>query len=456
MGKALLRLPLQRLVVDILHLAYLRTAFLWRPQTLKPGQKIMTPRTSAWLSNGGYAICDQGLFAGANFLVNVALARLLLPAEYGAFAVAFSVFLFIASFHSALLTEPMLVYGSGKHAQKFRTYFDLLLQGHIGLGIVICLILGSIALFFWQAGSGLLATTFLGLSLAAPCITFLWFIRHSFYVQLQPHWAAVGGGLYLTFMIISLYGLYRKTWLSPASALLLMGGGSLVVGGLGVTLFRSLWRTGEGGLPLREVLVDHWSYGRWLALSKILKWVPTQIYYTLLSVQIGLEDSAALRAAMNLLMPILHVNAALSTTLVPQLVKMLQKHDAPGFQKFTLFALSLFTVGAFIYWCLIFFFSDAVISFLYDGRYAGHVNLFLLLGFLPVLSGIGSVLDSILRATRRPKQIVYSYAVSCVITLTLGWWLLASQGVLGAGAGMLASSASTTAMMTWFYTRERG
>ena len=423
---------------------------------MKRHQETATTRPSAWLSRGGYAICDQGLFAGANFVINVALARLLLPAEYGAFAVAFSVFLFVASLHSALLTDPMLVYGVGKYARQFRAYFDLLLQAHFGLGILIWLVLGSIALFAWQFGAVLLARTFFGLSLAAPFITFLWFVRHSFYVQLQPHWAAVGGGLYLTLMLTSLYGLYRQTWLSPASALLLMGGGGLLVGSLGVVLLRSLCWDTDSEYPFREVLGDHWNYGKWLALSKILKWIPGQIYYMLLSIQIGLEESAALRAAMNLLLPILHANAALSTTLVPQFVKMLQEHDAPGFRKFTRFVLALFGLGALVYWCVIFFLSDAVIAFLYDGRYAGQAHLFRLLGFLPVASGMVSVLDSMLRATRRPKQIVYSYAVSCVITLTLGWWLLATQGVLGAGLGMVASSASTAAMMAWFYTGQRG
>ncbi|GIX47763.1 MAG: hypothetical protein KatS3mg131_1974 [Candidatus Tectimicrobiota bacterium] len=65
-------------------------------------------RLVRWARKGGLAVLDQGLFSGANFLVNILLARWLPPEEYGAFAVALSVFYLLAGFHTAVLTEPML------------------------------------------------------------------------------------------------------------------------------------------------------------------------------------------------------------------------------------------------------------------------------------------------------------------------------------------------------------
>ncbi|MDR7400087.1 MAG: hypothetical protein QN144_12370, partial [Armatimonadota bacterium] len=81
--------------------------------------KLLTPPTLArarvWASRGLWAVADQGLFSGANFVVNVLLARWLSPAEYGAFAVALSIFYLLAGFHSAVLTEPMMVFGAGRY-----------------------------------------------------------------------------------------------------------------------------------------------------------------------------------------------------------------------------------------------------------------------------------------------------------------------------------------------------
>ena len=54
---------------------------------------------------------DQGLISGSNFVIGVLLARWLLPAQYGAYALAFSVFLLVSFLHQALLTEPQRVFG---------------------------------------------------------------------------------------------------------------------------------------------------------------------------------------------------------------------------------------------------------------------------------------------------------------------------------------------------------
>jgi len=87
----------------------------------------------SWTTKGSLAIADQGLFAGSNFLLNVLLARWLAPADYGAFALAYSVFWLFGVFHTAILTEPMLVFGPGKYRERFPEYLGILLRGHFAL-----------------------------------------------------------------------------------------------------------------------------------------------------------------------------------------------------------------------------------------------------------------------------------------------------------------------------------
>src|SRR5690606_39123371 len=79
-------------------------------------------RIFAFAKKGGFALMDQALFSGANFLLNILLARFLEPAQYGAYAVVFTWFLLLGTLHTASLTEPILVYGSGKYANRFNRY----------------------------------------------------------------------------------------------------------------------------------------------------------------------------------------------------------------------------------------------------------------------------------------------------------------------------------------------
>lgn len=73
---------------------------------------------------------DQALFAGANFLVSILLARWLKPAAYGAFSLAYAIFLLLGTVHTGLWTEPMLVYGSGRYRENFPAYQQILLRHH--------------------------------------------------------------------------------------------------------------------------------------------------------------------------------------------------------------------------------------------------------------------------------------------------------------------------------------
>ena len=86
---------------------------------------------------GFWAVMDQGLVATSNFTLNILLARWLTPNEYGAFSVAYTIFLFLSTFHIGMLNEPLLVFGPGKYKCKIRTYLRVLILGNWIFGIFV-------------------------------------------------------------------------------------------------------------------------------------------------------------------------------------------------------------------------------------------------------------------------------------------------------------------------------
>jgi len=107
---------------------------------------------SSWLQKGSWSVLDQGLFAMSNFAVNVLLARWLTPEAYGAFTVAFIIFLLGGAVHGGLFTEPMLVFGAGRFQHRVPSYLRVLLAGHVRFVIVMGLILGISAAAFYAGG----------------------------------------------------------------------------------------------------------------------------------------------------------------------------------------------------------------------------------------------------------------------------------------------------------------
>jgi Polysaccharide biosynthesis C-terminal domain len=402
-----------------------------------------------WLGKGFWAVMDQGLFASANFVLNVLLTRWLTPQDYGVFTVAFAVFLFFGTAHTALLIEPMLILGPGRYMGRLPEYLDVLLYGNFGLAALgsLSLLLGGLGFRF--AGLNAFSSALLGFAPAAPFILFLWLMRQACYVRFEPHLAALGGVLYMALTLASVYTLHLCEWLSAVSALGVMGFSSLAAGAWIATRLPINWPPLVSKGLCREVLQDHWGYGRWAAAGHALTWIPGNVYYLLLPAWGGLEASAVFKALMNLIMPILHANTALSALLVPTLVRA--RRDG-GFGRLVCLALALLTLGSALYLVLLGLFHHQLVTWLYRGQYREYADLLWLLGFSLLITGAVNVLGAVLRALERPDRVFWAYLWTTGVALTLGFGFIAAWGVVGAAVGYLLSTAAK-ALAMWAYCR---
>src|ERR1035438_5148728 len=154
-------------------------------------------RWSAWITRGSLAVLDQGLISGSNFIIGILLARWLMPAQYGAYTLAFSIFLMISFFHQALVLEPQRVFGSADYPECLREYLGVLLRIQGGLTLFVCLVLGTFLWLahLWTRPDGL-GGALGGMVLAAPFVLLLWLARGAFYVRMAPQYAVVGSAAY--------------------------------------------------------------------------------------------------------------------------------------------------------------------------------------------------------------------------------------------------------------------
>jgi O-antigen/teichoic acid export membrane protein len=394
-------------------------------------------------------VIDQGLFASSNFAMNVLLARWLAPYEYGAFGLAFAIFTFVGCLHAATLTEPMLVFSPGRYKEHVSEYLGALVYGHAGFAVLGSLALLAASLGFALWGSSALATVLLALAISEPFIHFLWLMRRACYARFEPHLAAWGGAGYMLLMLAGAFVLYWSTWLSAATALGVMGLSSLIV---------SVWlaiRLGAKPPPLRDglasdVLRNHWDYGRWSVGNRALYWFPTNIYYLLLPLWGGLAAGASFKALMNVTMPMLQFNVAISALLLPTFVRARAQST---FGSTVRFALVLGVLAPTLYWLFLGVFHERVIALAYGGRYTEYADLLWLLGLLPVAMAANEVLSQALRSLERPDWLFRVYVLYAVIGGTFGVWCMYQWLIVGAGAGILISRiilAASMAAMLWY------
>jgi len=410
----------------------------------------------SWFGKGFFAVLDQGLFSGTNFIVNILLARWLEPAQYGAFAVAYSVFLLLAAFHTAVLTEPMLVFGAGKYAEKFQKYLGIVIYGHWGVTGTIALLLALVALAFWQLGSNDLAGALAGLAVASPFILLLWVVRRALYVKVQPQQAATGGILYLLLILVGMYGLDQKGWLSSASALVVMGISSLFVSIAFLTFLQPQWRLGSSNPMPKMILYDHWRYGRWAASSELLRSLYGSIYYIMAATILSLGSVAALRAIQNIVNPIHQFFTALALLLVPRSAKRFMEGGggSRGLTKDAVKISIVFTLPALAYWVLIVIAGPVIVSALYVAKYDQYTMLIPYVALAAVFAALGGGPHVVLRAARKPDLVFVVYLFSACFSILTSWFFITFMGLLGAAIGISCSVLVGTTVAWWLWLKK--
>lgn len=390
---------------------------------------------SSWLRKGSWSILDQGLFAISNFAVNVLLARWLTPEAYGAFTVAFIIFLLGVAVHGGLFTEPMLVFGAGRFQHRVPSYLRVLLAGHVRYVVAVGLALGIVAGAFFVGGEVELAAALGTLAVAQAFIMFLWLMRRACYVVFRPQLATLAGAGYLVLVVGSAVALQQMGMLTGPIAFGVMGGGALVSGGA------LAWRLGvfhaqdQSGL-VEEVRAAHWEYGRWASATGGLEWLHGALPFLVLPLFVGFEGSATLRALFNLAMPALQGFSALVLLALPVFVQAREKGQLFQTARNLGVALAGLAVG---YGLLVGLFGTSIVAWLYRGQYIVEPHLLWLMAALPLFAVTTGVLMAVLRAQERPKAAFQARVAAVGAVATVGVALTAVFGVVGAiGSDLLA------------------
>lgn len=393
-----------------------------------------------WTRVGGFAVADQAFFSGTSFLTTVLLARWLSVQGFAAYTLAFSVLVLLITLHSALLTEPMSVFGVGTYADRFPRYLRMILQGHMVFSAVMALLLGGAGLLLILTGSASIGSAVLGLAGALPFVLLPWLLRRAFYVQFAPQYAALGGATYALLMVAALAGLESFGALSATTAFLAAGACSLPVSALLYVLLRP--RIAAAGPPSRRqevreggamragaVVHDHLRYARWAAPAALTIWIASYAHYFALSSVAKLDQAAAMRALEAVLAPYWQYLAALTGFLLPVFTRRITE-STEQFGQFTLQILGIFLAQALVAWVALSLLAGPLLSLLYPGKYSGYAHYFPLMSLMLVPETLSVVLLVACRSLVR-TGFVFLYNAILAVSLLIGFFAAAGWGIWG-------------------------
>ena len=379
-------------------------------------------RAARWATKGGLAILDQGLISGSNFLIGILLARWLVPAEYGAFSLAFSVFLLLSYVYQSLLSEPQAVFSGSAYRQCLRGYLKALLSIQLVVTIFGLVLLGGSAtvVYFMGEADGL-PGALAGVAIASPCILFFWLLRRSYYMNLAPARAAMGAFIYFVLVVSGLIVAYKKALISPFSAYLLMAIGALATGIFLLTQVKKVLPPDACDPPsAAQAWHKHWEYGRWALAVSVVTWIPYYMYYPLVSAFRGMAAAGQLKALMNLSLPMEQSYTALAILFLPYAARVCREKGVKSSGPLVRRIIMLFVGGAVLYWGLLIPFKGVVFHLLYGGKYMEVAPLipYVALGTTMWSAAFGPAI--LLRAIESPDLIFYARLVASILSLLVG------------------------------------
>ena len=395
-----------------------------------------------WSGRGISAILDQGLISGSNFLVAVLLARWLSPPQYGSYALAFEIFLFLAALYGALILEPMSVFGPSVYSGNLVSYLGGLLRIHCVLSFLMMAVLfATAAALHAVRPASFLPDALVGISVATPCLLLFWLARRGFYVVFLPQKAVLGACIYSALILAGLALLYKFKSLSPFSAFLLLAAGAIATGPLMLRWLNAGLVQTRRGIPVMDIVRSHWTYGRWAVSNSVVIWGSLAIFYPLLGSFFTLAEAGKLKALMNLASPIGQAFAAISLLSLPLASRAHhQEGDVAGRLVWRL--TFLYLGGTCLYWAALILLRGPIVHHLYGGRYLQVINLVPWVALGSILRISGSAQTLVLKAMHSPAKAFVAYSSACVVAIAVGVPCTRSYGLRGALFAWALSSAA--------------
>src|SRR3990172_4368771 len=366
-----------------------------------------------WGKRVGYSVLDQGLYSGSHFLLNLLLARWLSPEEYGAFAISFSVYLFLSGFNYAFILDPMAVFGPLVQISQQSIYVKRTFVLQLGLSVFLSLIVCLVGL----ATSKTVSSALIGIGLSLPFLLSALFLRNSFYIQSETEKSALVSSVYFVTIIGAIIVTGIKGTITLVSAFWILAGGGLAAITVGGFYYIKKSNINIESIHYSEIISRNWGYGKWMGLTALLNGFTTLSFPLLIGVALGLAETAAFRALQNFINPMFQMLAVSVTFFLPILSKKIFE-KANITQMITIFFGGPFSVTM-IYVVFINFLSKPLIHLiLKQDFYLEYSWLIIWFSIYLILVALSTFFSVILRAIKQSK-FIYISKMAGVVTFTV-------------------------------------
>jgi len=402
-----------------------------------------------------WALIDQAMVSGVNFLTGILFARFLGIEEFGRFTLVWMVVLFVNSVQMAIISTPMMSIAPKQRKKDLPAYYGAVTVQQISFATLSSIIVwGGVKisdLYYpdWAIGH-------LALPLASVVFSFQNqdFLRRLFYTYGKHSFAFFNdmisylGQLFLIILIYKFYYLNISVvlWIISATSLLAVFMGYIMVHG-----------HIKFCMNFGDILTRHWRSSKWMLASVLLQWLTGNLFYIFTGTILGTAAVGALKAAQNIL-SLSNLFLVALDNVVPvrssmQLFKTGQTAMLNYLKKVLLFtSIPVITISLIgLLWpvyCLKIFYGDQFLGYGYVVQWYAVISLLFLLSF---------PLRTALRSLEYILPIFFADVAKVVFTLLFAKKLIVSFKLTGVMIGLFTThiiSFSILTILLIFYSKK--
>lgn len=386
------------------------------------------------------SIADQGVASAGNLLTVVILTRLCSRAEYGVYALAFTLTIALAITQQSLISEAYKVFIHRLDGEARRRYTGSTLVHQLAFALFATLALALAALVArFTGGMGEVTPVLAPLALVIGLVLFKEYARQLSLATLQPAHALLLDAGVASLQVGILLSLAWYGRLSANTAVLTLGVAAGLAGGLWLAL---RWR-GFSPAPIDIVpdLKKNWAFARWMFAYALLFTACTQGYPWILSAFHGVESTATYVACfmvVNLMANPLIIG--LGAFLGPKMAQAYANGGTEALAPVVAKASMFFVVALGLFCTALFLVGGWILILLSGDKYAGHGLEVFVLSLAQLAWAYTVPANSALYAMEHAEVGFHALLCTLGVTLTLGVGLVWSAGPLGAALGLCAGN----------------
>lgn len=390
------------------------------------------------LGDVNWALADQAVVSGSNFLTTILVARIAGINEFGRFMVAWLIILLFKDLQAAIIESPMMSIGPKQPKDSEADYYGAVLTQQISFAVIS---------FFLIWGGALVAEAiytefdFADLHLALAAAIFADqlqdFVRRYFYTNNRPAAAFANDAICYCCRILALFALWHFASANSADVLWILFACAMGAAGIGAFLFgpmRFNWSW------LGAIAQRHWHFSKWTVGTSIMRWLAGNLIVLMGGAVLGAQAVGAVRAATNVLAPRNVLILGLSNIIVVKSAQIFHSHGVAELRayllKITLYMLAFeVTVAA-----LAIIFAKELMGLLYGPDFEPYAYLIYWLAGMHMIQFFALPISTGLKVFEYTRPFFIAASIEAIFSVLTSHSLAASFGLPGVMIGLITTT----------------